>query len=205
MVEPLPESFYQAYAAYLNTLRPAVRAIRPYDVRWEIAPIVNIIRSQSRTPLNTPPFAHVWQRMDEVYAEDEKWRIAFFKNLLPEGWVGRNEGGIAALERANAVFHCTQHPQASLIGWSMSQMCQYELSLEAPDSTTWHVRLRVFDAQGSALAGTLVSLVGLDPATATAAQMDSLDRRFCNRAWATPSGYGVYTWRSVVSIVYPFD
>jgi len=196
--------FTQVHASYLETLKPSVRATRPPDVCRNIRPIADVIVSPASEQVNAASFSHVLERMDEVYAVDEAARIRFFKDQLPWGWVGRNERGVAALELATAVFYCLQHPFASLIGWSMAQMCRSELSFQ-PLEMVFHRSGQRFDRYGSALAGHLVRLVGLNPATATAEEMDRLDRRFFNPAWSTEFGYGVYTWRSAVSVCYPCD
>jgi len=202
------ETFREVYAAYLDTLKPIVRATLPVhpDVLMNFEPICNVIEAPLGTVVNADSFAHVWEKMEEVYMEYEKERVGGFKTRLDRNWIPKDEKAISVLERATAVFYCDQHPNASLIGRSMTQMCHYDPSADPPGWRRWNkVNTQIFDLEGSALAMHLVRLVGLDSLTATAEEMDRLDRRFWNGAWSTKDGYGVYTWRSVVSPIYQFD
>ncbi|KAJ2919391.1 hypothetical protein MD484_g1034, partial [Candolleomyces efflorescens] len=123
-------------------------------------------------------------------------------------FVGDGDGADVALDLAAIVFSCanclkgTHHIGAALVGWDniLAHICSSDAN-----PAKWHGTLH-WSNQGHASALALMELVGKDPLTTTAKDMDKLDARFyCGNCECKGSiearRVKVLTWRECLTHV----
>ena len=196
------------YAGYLETLRPRERYLRP---RADFL----ILEPEMQTIIEGPAEEGVDedQRMQRIVEEEIEHYVDLYRQtkegelcdtlkqrLLPVG-----DGVPLPIELATAVFLC-HTPEDVIIGsrnHNAHKECAYPYPVHYPSANMFIYRPdnRMFADVESNFAAHLVRLAGLDPATATAEEMDELDLRFVNDNWLTDQGWGVYTWRMAVRVI----
>jgi hypothetical protein len=205
--------FEDVYNKHLTKLTPSERYRCPPAGYFRLLPeILGVLESDMTVDVSADEFLPMMDYVDECIAKYQAEKKSSALNSVKPGTsdangVGAGEG---ALNLASHVFRCdgTRWIQYSLIGWPM--MASHSCSYGRVYTTTlppghWIPKvcskLELYKP-ASQRASELVALAGLDPETATIADMDEMDPRYVLELSSVPKewvdGYFVFSWREAV-------
>ncbi|KAJ7089066.1 hypothetical protein C8R44DRAFT_990908 [Mycena epipterygia] len=193
-------------AATFGALRTPVPGLThacypPPHTITNFSPLVELVNDPSDEELS-PDDPRLVAALAEAPAFVDAWCLeqqTLLASLLPDADTMSVAPAAHILARATSVFHCPDpNGMATAIGWD-----------EARANLHWCRGRRFTDnrgvefcTHGSAAAGTLALLLGMDPATATIAQMDAADARFvcgnCPVMLQSKTGRPALRWRECV-------
>lgn len=203
--EGVVSQFYSQYRRD-NCLAWTWSYLPPPFALYEFGPIAELINAPHTSPISLVELADL---ADEIPGFINDWRVSKFKQLasqLPSNKENDTKTlNLQDLDLATSVYHCLGSTRSlvregrSMIGWDGAAPHLRCGALRR----YWDRRLH-FNQRGFNVATTLVELVGLDPKTTIARDMDALDYRFICHNCPLESfrggyqGHKAYKWHECV-------
>lgn len=217
-VEARMKILEELYDAYLDReCRPSERYYCPPVSAFRPKPdFMKVIEADKDAIITAKDFEPITSNLGRHLVDYQHEKKEHLKTLVPEDRLGNNFEYPCDLARhvfrrahlnpekywgAPVTITVDQVENQVLVGWPMIGTHWYPESdkLEVRPGVNLNIPARfVYNGSLSRISSQLISLAGLDPATATVQEMDAKNPRFVHTEYDTAIGYPVLTWRAAV-------
>ncbi|KAJ3515974.1 hypothetical protein NMY22_g14314 [Coprinellus aureogranulatus] len=215
MIKERMEILEDLYNAYLDrAARPAERYYYPpIEAFRPIPEVMEIVEADKDTTITAKDFGSIVLKFNQYVDDYQEELKGSLDKVIPAD--RRGHGAEQPFNMARHVFrrgsptdsysysYYGKPKDNVLVGWNMigAHLYEYSRLLEVRPG----VRVEVpeefaYNDRESRVSSKLITLAGLDPATATARDMDARDPRFVHVEVFTAIGYPIFTWRTALGL-----